>query len=221
MLAVEKAHRQEAGMASPIDSTELRRDAVAFFAFLRSPEMTEGAIAGQQRHRMRESGRDVVCDANVLIDLEVGGLLKVFFGLPLRFHVPAYLYLSDLAQRHPQFRHQLNLDVPDASAMRDVTSLSWRYRKIDTSDSFALELARRNAWLLLTGDRSLRAAAEREKVSVHGTLWVVEQLLEAGLASPEQAWTAFERMKAAGRRLPWDRARALCRGWQRRTPGGV
>lgn len=162
---------------------------------------------------MRESGRDVVCDANVLIDLEVGGLLKVFFGLPLRFHVPAYLYLSDLAQRHPQFRHQLNLDIPDASAMRDVTSLSWRYRKIDTSDSFALELARRHAWLLLTGDRELRAAAEREKVSVHGTLWVVEQLLESGLASPEQAWAAFERMKAAGRRLPWDRARALCQRW--------
>ena len=85
MLAMEKAHRQEAGMASTINSTELRGDAVAFFAFPRSPEMTEGAIAGQQRRRIRESGRDVVCDANVLIDLEVGGLLKVFFGLPLRF----------------------------------------------------------------------------------------------------------------------------------------
>lgn len=197
-------------MASTIDSTELWEDAVAFSAFLRPPEMTEGAIVGQQRRRMRESNRDVVCDANVLIDLEVGSLLKVFFGLPLRFHVPAYLYLSDLAQRHPQFRHQLNLDIPDASAMRDVTSLSRRYEKIDTSDSFALELARRNAWLLLTGDRALRAAAEREKVSVHGTLWAVERLLESGPVSPEQAEAAFERMKASGRRLPWDRARVLC-----------
>ena len=208
-------------MASTINSTELRGDAAAFFAFPRSPEMTEGAIAGQQRRRIRESGRDVVCDANVLIDLEVGGLLKVFFGLPLRFHVPTYLYLSDLAQRHPQFRPRLNLDVPDASAMRDVTSLSRRYKKIDTSDSFALELTRRNAWLLLTGDRSLRAAAECEKVSVHGTLWVVARLLEAGLIASERAWTAFEQMKATGRRLPWDRARALCRRRQRHPSGGV
>ena len=210
MLAVEKAHRQEAGMASTIDSTGRKKDAAAFFAFRGSPEMTEGAAAGPRRHRPREIDRDVVCDANVLIDLEAGRLLDAFFRLPLRFHVPADLYRSDLEQRHPQLRHRLSLDVPDADAMRDVARLSWRHKKIDTSDSFALELARRNAWLLLTGDRALRAAAELEKVSVHGTLWVVERLLESGAVSPEQAEAAFERMKASGR-LPWDRARALCR----------
>lgn len=198
-------------MASTIDSTERKKDAAAFFAFLRSPEMTGGAAAGPRHRRIRESDRDVVCDANVLIDLEVGGLLEIFFGLPFRFHIPAHLYFSDLAQRHPQLRPQLNLDVPDAAAMRDVASLIQYHRKIDTSDSFALELARRNAWLLLTGDRALRAAAKREKVSVHGTLWVVERMLESGRISPERAGATFEQMQARGRRLPWDRARELCR----------
>ena len=45
---------------------------------------------------------------------------------------------------------------------------------------------------------------------MRGTLWVAARLLEAGLLLPERAWEALERMKANGRRLPWDRARALC-----------
>ena len=73
-----------------------------------------------------------------------------------------------------------------------------------------MALAKREGYPLLIGDRRLRAAAEREGVPVHGTLWVAARLLEAGLVLPEPAWTAFERMKANGRRLPWDRARALC-----------
>ena len=155
--------------------------------------------------------RELVCDANVLIDLEAGGLLETFFGLPFRFHAPAHLYRSDLEQRHPELRRRLELDAPNADAMRDVVRLNRRYKGIDASDSFALELARRNAWLLVTGDRALRAAAAREGVQVHGTLWAVERMLDLGRVRPRQAREAFDRMKAVGRRLPWDRARALCR----------
>lgn len=170
---------------------------------------------------MREFARDVVCDANVLIDLETGGLLEIFFELPFRFHVPAHLYQSDLAQRHPRLRRRLHLDVPDADAMRDVFRLNRKYGGIDASDSFALELALRREWLLLTGDRELRAAAACEGAPVHGTLWVVERMLDRGRILPRRAREAFDSMKAAGRRLPWDRARALCRQRRRRTPGGV
>ena len=160
---------------------------------------------------MRGSAHDVVCDANVLIDLETGGLRPAAFRLPFRFHVPVDLYLDELEERHAGLRQELRLEELDAGAMEDAGVLFRRYRGINEHDSYALALARSRAWLLLTGDRALRAAAEREGVPVRGTLWVAARLLEAGLVLPERAWAAFERMKANGRRLPWDRARALCR----------
>ena len=167
--------------------------------------------------------RELFCDANVLIDLEDGGLLEVFFRLPFRFRIPVDLYIDELREQHARLRQQreLKLEELDAGTLEVAGRLFRRYGGINEHDSFALALAKRGAGILLTGDRRLRAAAEREKVSVHGTLWIVEQLLEFGLVSPEQAWTAFERMKAAGRRLPWDRARALCQRRQHRTSGGV
>ena len=160
---------------------------------------------------MREPVHDVVCDANVLIDLEDGGLWAAAFRLPLRFHVPVDLYINELRERHARLRQELRLEELDAGAMEDADALFQRYRGINEHDSYALALARSRAWLLLTGDRALRDAAAREDVRVHGTLWVVERLLASGLISPAQARTAFARMKASGSRLPWDRARALCR----------
>ncbi len=170
---------------------------------------------------MREPVRDVVCDANVLIDLEDGGLREAAFRLPVRFHVPVDLYIDELQERHANLRQELRLEELDAGIMENADALFRRYWRINEHDSRALALARSRAWPLLTGDRALRGAAAREDVRVHGTLWVVEQLLETGLISSEQARAAFERMKAAGSRLPWDRARALCRQRRRRTPGGV
>lgn len=153
------------------------------------------------------------CDANVLIDLEDGGLLEAFFRLPFRFRIPADLYLDELREQQARLRQQraLRLEELDAGTLEVAGILFRRYGGINIHDSFALALAKRKVGILLTGDRRLRAAAEREKVSVHGTLWVMEQLLESGLVSPEQAEAAFERMEANGRRLPWDRARELCR----------
>lgn len=166
--------------------------------------------------------RKLVCDASVLIDLDAGGLTRAFFQLPYRFHIPADLYLAELSERHSRLlQYGLQQDHLDDDAVREAEAQHEKHGGIDDHDSFALVLAKREGCLLLTGDRRLRAAAEREKVSVHGTLWVVRRLLEAGLISSAQAETAFERMKAAGSRLPWDRARALCRQRRRRTPGGV
>jgi predicted nucleic acid-binding protein len=55
----------------------------------------------------------------------------------------------------------------------------------------------------LTGDAALRQAARDHGVEVHGTLWIVEQLVRAGILSAVRARTAFDAMREAGSRLPW------------------
>lgn len=43
----------------------------------------------------------LISDANILIDLIVGGLIEQMFGLPEEFAVPDVLFAEALSERHP------------------------------------------------------------------------------------------------------------------------
>ncbi|MGG4760607.1 DUF3368 domain-containing protein [Klebsiella pneumoniae] len=72
------------------------------------------------------------------------------------------------------------------------------------NDCFALCLAKQEQCPLLTGDKALRELAQSEGIEVKGTLWIVEEMLHHGLITPSMAREAYNRMRDAGRRLPWD-----------------
>lgn len=60
---------------------------------------------------------------------------------------------------------------------------------------------------LLTGDLRLRRTAEKEAIIVQGTLWLIEQIVIHKIITIQTASSAYEKMKQAGRRLPWDIAK--------------
>ena len=62
---------------------------------------------------------------------------------------------------------------------------------------------------MITGDRRLRKAAKNEGLDIRGTVWIVKRLLEEKLITVARADDAFERMKQAGSRLPWDEVEAM------------
>lgn len=66
-----------------------------------------------------------------------------------------------------------------------------RYPKLSVYDALALSIAKRRAWVLLTGDKPLRKAAEQEQVECHGTLWVYDQLKEQGKMKPTEIRAAI------------------------------
>lgn len=79
-----------------------------------------------------------------------------------------------------------------------------KYAGPSTNDVFALLLAQQEDCPLLSGDRDLTKAAKAENVEIHGTLWVVEELVQHGIIDTDQALEAYDKMNAAGRRLPWS-----------------
>ena len=81
----------------------------------------------------------------------------------------------------------------------------------------ALVLAQQEQCPLLTGDRYLRQAAEKEGVVVKGTLWLVEQLVIQGLMTADDARNSYQCMKDNGRRLPWDAALQRLNDLQEKT----
>lgn len=151
----------------------------------------------------------LISDANILIDLEEGMLLDWLFRLGFQVKVADILYEEELKANHS---HLLGLGLQigelSAAAMLDALDLVQRYRAPSRNDCFALALARQEQCPLLTGDKALRKAAESEAVVVKGTLWVVEQMVEQKLIDKARAFDAYDRMEQAGRRLPWQKARA-------------
>jgi len=82
------------------------------------------------------------------------------------------------------------------------------------NDLLALVLARALEATLLTGDRHLRRVAAQEGVDVHGTLWVLDEMVRLEVITPPQATQALERMLAQARRLPRAECQRRLRQWK-------
>jgi predicted nucleic acid-binding protein len=76
------------------------------------------------------------------------------------------------------------------------------YRALSVNDLFAFIAARDRDAILLTGDSSLRRLAENEGVMVHGTLWLLGELVRLSIVLPAKAICILERMLDTGSRFP-------------------
>ena len=145
-----------------------------------------------------------ISDANILIDVEVGGLLAPMFSLGYQFAVPDVIYFEELAEQHAHWRDMglIVKSLPSEGVAR-VQALSQKYKRPSRNDLFALALAEQAQCPLLTGDAALRSVAETEQVEVKGTIWLVAEMLRQERITNDVARASFERMREGGRRLPW------------------
>ena len=122
----------------------------------------------------------LVSDTSVLIDLDRGCLVEAAFRLPFEFTVPDLLYEREFREHGgPEFvRLGLRVEELDGDAVALALGFLRMRRSLSLPDSFALALAKRNAWTLLSGDRELRELAEEEEVRCHGVLWLLDRMSE-------------------------------------------
>jgi predicted nucleic acid-binding protein len=152
--------------------------------------------------------RLLISDANIIIDMNAGGLLRAMFRLEFALAVPDILFEEELRKDHPNLRYLgLQCLELDGETVEYAGRLVQKYAATGagTNDLLALALAWQEECPLLTGDPRLRDAAGNEEVEVHGTLWLVEQMLTAGVIRPKRARQAYDAMRKAGRRLPWEK----------------
>ena len=154
----------------------------------------------------------LINDANIFIDLQEAELLDDLFRLPYQFAAPDVLYEEELRQHHADLLQKglITLELQGSRMVR-LHELVQRYPTIGFIDCLALALAEQERCPLLTGDQKLRQAAEAERLEVHGTVWVIEALVEHQVIGLEQAYTAYDRMQDAQRRLPFAQARRRLR----------
>lgn len=147
----------------------------------------------------------LVSDANIFIDMEVGGVLEFMFSLPETIAVPDVLYAEELEKQHP---HLLKMGLRTLEVRAEFVSEAWRmgelYPKPSQNDLLALSLAKQEQCPLLTGDARLREAALCENVDVRGTLWLMERLFAAAVLDIAKIEAAYGKMRQENRRLPWQ-----------------
>lgn len=152
----------------------------------------------------------LISDANILIDLEEGELIGHLFQLPYNFSTPDILFYEELESEHEYLLSLgLQLDELSGDTMLYAMKLTSEYPKPSRNDCFALALATQEQCPLLTGDKDLKNAAINESVMVRGTLWLVEMMIRRELVTIEDARLSYQKMKAGGRRLPWETANAM------------
>lgn len=162
-----------------------------------------------------ESFRGVI-DTNVLIDLDIGGLLTDLFRLDIVWVIPD-LVLAELNHPSPNALLKMGLRALELSSeeVEKIIEFGLQYPNLSVYDRASLVLAMREGAMLITGDRRLRKAAEEQGVRVHGTLWVLDQLVERG--TPKQtAAQAIKQMLAEGRRLPIAECKKRLNRWEQR-----
>jgi rRNA-processing protein FCF1 len=156
-----------------------------------------------------------VVDTNVLIDFYRGEVLEALLALPFTFLVPdvivAELEVPDGRQLLARGLQSASLTGEQVAVVMDLASL---YRAPSINDLFALVLARTRAAMLLTGDSALRELAESEGITVHGTLWLLDELVRLAILNPEQAAEGLARMLARGSRLPERECRLRIERWR-------
>ena len=147
----------------------------------------------------------LISDANIIIDIVAGELVEAMFALEYEFGVPDVLYADELEAQHStmldvglrQFELAPEL-VNSAIALYEKAVVT----KVSANDCMALALAQAEECPLLTGDAKLKQLATSEGVTVFGTLWLVENMLNSGLLTAAEAEEAYQKVLEDGSRLP-------------------
>lgn len=125
--------------------------------------------------------RAIVNDASCLIDLRKGGLVEVLCNLPYRFIVPLPIQASEVLDfsgqqwRHLDDRGMITYDLTPEEVTRAI-AFNRHYPALSANDCFCFITAVAHKGMLLTGDAQLRRVASAKGLSVHGVLWIIDEL---------------------------------------------
>jgi predicted nucleic acid-binding protein len=126
--------------------------------------------------------RIVVSDSSCLIDLRKVSLLDAFLRLPYEWLIPDTLFEEELlkfgaAQKRSLLRGGLKVVELPGEGVERARQIVREFPHLSVHDGFAFALAEsRPGCILLTGDGPLRAFALKQKIEVHGILWLIDEL---------------------------------------------
>ncbi|MDD3058438.1 MAG: hypothetical protein PHO72_08955 [Sphaerochaeta sp.] len=135
-------------------------------------------------------------DTNVWIDFYEIGHLELPFRLDYQYYMSCDTFREEFLKSEEMktdlMKYGLRMaDVTDEE-YKEANIYQTRYPALSLYDSFALAIAKKRGWVLLTGDKPLRKAADKEGVECHGTIWIYDQLKEQSKVTDVEYSTIIE-----------------------------
>lgn len=142
----------------------------------------------------------LVSNSSILIEFSKRELLDKMFHLEFQFVVPDLLYHEELMDLSTYTRQDLldfglRVESLDADGVQKAIAYQSEWPALSLVDSFALALAAYRGWHLLTEDRTMRKVAQFKSIAHRDALWVIDNMLDAGIMSVAQVAAVLEAMR--------------------------
>ncbi len=152
----------------------------------------------------------VITDTNILFDVIKIGVLPEFFSLDYEICTTVFVIHEIL----PFAQREL---VETFIRAKKLIVYNFTEEEIEAVQSFDTEKSLKRftdksvIWkslqlncLMLTGDQRMREVAERMNIEVHGSIWIIDELVTKTLISSDKAIVLFEQLLLTNSRLPKD-----------------
>ncbi|MEM6963930.1 MAG: hypothetical protein AAF573_04125 [Bacteroidota bacterium] len=159
-------------------------------------------------------------DANILIDFFKIGLLEELLTLNLEMHTTD-LVVNEVT-RIPSQKVEIEKLIGEGKLLVNsfniddlqiIISRSQNNGGVSIQDCSIWYWAEINSAILLTGEKKLRKLAQSNGVEVHGSLWLLDELLIQNILNKMEACQAVKRLVETNNRLPKDECQKRISSW--------
>lgn len=152
----------------------------------------------------------VVNDINIFIDLFRVELLDKLFALPWEVYTTDFVLLAIQREKQPALLQRLKLYIKEGKLhvpllepeeIIDMLRQPGMLSNISFTDCSGRYYAKKNNFSLLTEDRRLQSLSVKDSMDVHGIVYVLGSIKEAGLITSKEAASILMQLKNSNPRL--------------------
>ena len=157
----------------------------------------------------------IINDTNIWIDLKFTNLIDQIFLLPYKIAVPNILYNDELKDVDGPTLERNGIEILEMTddEVMETAQRSSKTKRVSFNDLTTLVVAKTRGYTLVTGDGNLRRIAQKESVSLRGTIWLIDELITNHIISYTEGISACQALIDYQRRLPKDELEKRIQLW--------
>jgi rRNA-processing protein FCF1 len=162
----------------------------------------------------------IITDSSVFFDIIKIQALPEFFALDFEICTTDFVINEILeSEQKEQIEmfirsHQLTVFVLSANEIEEIENFKTKRFFKTLIDRTVLWKAKQLKCLLLTGDAKLRNESIDQGISVHGSLWVIQMMVEQKVIKAESGVVLLEKLKSVNDRLPLEEIDSLIKKYK-------
>lgn len=165
---------------------------------------------------MNKSRKACCIDTNILFDFITGNVFDRLLLLPYKFHTLDIMLEEISGTYSAEDLKQFGFEIIglDGDEVRQIDSLKRECIALSLEDVAVYFMSLKYRMMMLSNDGPLRELAESSHIEYHGTLWLLNELIQRDLLTPDEAAAALKSMLKKKRWLPRPECEALIKKWE-------